>query len=587
MKPGKRLGRGPVPLPPPPVRDALDQALAPFGPRPARTWALPVLQAAQQAAGWLSPEVLAYVSRATRFPVADLTGLATFYELLSVAPRGAWVVRVCDDVACSLDSRAQVLRRHLEETLGIRPGETTPDGRFTLQTTACLGACDRGPCLLVNAALAGPVRPADVPGLVAAPGALPAARPAHHGWLPGHRPLLLRRCGRYDPATVPPGGLAGLERALTMTPGQVIGAVTASRLVGRGGAAFPTGAKWEACAVAPGAEKYVVLNADESEPGTYTNRKLLEEDPWLVLDGMAVAAFAVGAARGYAYIRGEYDLAGSRFAAAVDAARAAGWLGENIRGTGLAFDVEIRRGAGAYICGEETALFASIEGYRGEPRVKPPFPTTHGLFGMPTVINNVETLACVPAILLHGPEAFAAAPPKLFSVSGHVHRPGVYEVPLRTPLRRLLEECAGGVAGRLQAVLMGGAAGMFLKPEHLDTPLDFPALRQVGATLGSGAVVAFNHTVDLWDVARRLARFFAEESCGKCVPCRLGTVRQAELLAHMQAHGGTGAHAELLGDLAAALADASICGLGQAASWPVQSLIRQFGLPQGGQSRER
>jgi len=563
MKRGKRPGRGALPPPPVATQAALDGALAAFGPRPPRTQALPVLQAAARAAGWLSPEVLAYVSRRTRLPVAELTGLAGFYELLSLDPQGGTVIRVCDDVACSLGGKARALLGHLEASLGVKPGETTADGRFTLKTTACLGGCDRAPCLLLNDDFAGPVDRL-TPPLVA------VAAPSPHGWLPGYTPRLLARCGGYDPSGPPPGGMPALVWARGLEPQAVIDQVKASGLVGRGGAAFPAGLKWEGCLRAPGTEKYIVLNADESEPGTFKDRKLLEEDPWLVLEGMAIAAYAAGATRGYAYIRGEYALAAARFAAAVAAARAEGWLG------GL--EIEIRRGAGAYVCGEETALFASIEGYRGEPRVKPPFPTTHGLFGKPTVINNVETLACVPGILLDGPEAFARRQPKLFCVSGDVARPGVYEAPLGTPLRVLLEQC-GGVSGPVQAVLMGGAAGSFLAGDQLDVSLEAGALRAVGATLGSGAVVVFGPGADLWAVGRRLARFFAEESCGKCTPCRLGTARQLELVEHMQAHGGRVEHLELLADLAAVMADASICGLGQTASTAVQSLIRQFGLP--------
>lgn len=593
MKRNKRPGKGPLPEPPGAVRSALAHALASFPSRPPRDLALPMLQAAQVAAGWLSPEVIAWVSRRTRIPVADLTGIATFYELLATQPQGQTVIRVCDDLACAMDGRAGAVLAALEHTLGISPGQTTPDGRFTLHTSACLGGCDRGPCMLVNDTFAGPVTPADAAELAQRPEptAPPAAPPAY-GWLPGRAPVLLARVGRIDPASAPAyaaaGGWEGLRRAVALGPEGVIAAVKAAQLVGRGGAAFPTGIKWEGAARARGNPKYVVLNADESEPGTYTNRLVLEQDPLSVIEGMLIAAFAVGATRGYAYIRGEYALAVSRFAAAVEAARAAGLLGRAILGQdGFDFDIEIRRGAGAYICGEETALFASIEGYRGEPRVKPPFPTTDGLFGQPTVINNVETLICVPALLCQGPEAFAGAPPKLFAVSGHVRRPGVYEAPLGTPLRRLLEESAGGAVGTVQAVLMGGAAGMFLRPDQLDVPLDFGSLKAAGATLGSGAAFVFNDTVDLWQVAARLARFFADESCGKCIPCRLGTARQLELVRHIGRGGDADGATALLHDLGAAMADASICGLGQTASWPILSLVSQFGPPaaRGGPGR--
>jgi NADH-quinone oxidoreductase subunit F len=581
VKRGKRPGRGELPLPAEPVRTQLDEALRPFGSRPPRTQSLPILQVAQAVAGWLSPEVIAYIHRITRIPVAHLTGLTAFYDLLSAEPQGQYVIRVCDDVACRLGGRAEGLLHQFEERLSLHPGETTPDGRITLKTTACLGGCDRGPCLLVNRAFAGPVDGPVAAAIAANPHVLPPVRPPERGWLPGYAPRLLHRCGQYDPAAAPPDRMGGLRLALQMGPEPVIAGVTASKLVGRGGAAFPTGVKWDACRKAPGGTKYVVLNADESEPGTFTNRLLLEEDPWLVLEGMIIAAFAAGATKGYAYIRGEYALALERFVGALAGARRAGFLGDNILGSGFAFDIEVRSGAGAYVCGEETALFASIEGYRGEPRVKPPFPTVHGLFGRPTVINNVETLACVPAILLDGADRIAQAPPKLFAISGHVRRPGVYEAPLGTPLRQVLEQCAGGVVGEVQAVLVGGAAGMFLRPDRLETPLDYQAMRQAGAALGSGAIFVLNQTVDLWEVARRLARFFAAESCGKCTPCRLGTERQSELVSQICRGTADPSYMPLLEDLALTMSDASICGLGQGASWAVQSLIKQWGMPGG------
>lgn len=446
MKRKRRPGRGPLPEPPAAVQEALAEALAPFGPRPPRDQALPILQAVQRRVAWLSPEVLAFVSRRTGLPVAHLSSLAGFYDLLAAEPRGRQVVRVCDDIACRLGGRSQEALDFLSGVLGIRPGETTADGRYTLETCSCLGYCDQPAAVRADTGLRQALQPR-----------------THHGWLPGYEPVLLRRSGRVDPESLADylahGGMAGLRRALELGPAGTIAAVKASGLVGRGGAAFPTGVKWEAAAREQADQKYVVLNADESEPGTFTNRKLLEDDPFSVLEGMIIAGYAVGASRGYAYIRGEYDLAAARFAAAVAAARAAGYLGPDVLGSGFAFDVEIRRGAGAYVCGEETALFASIEGYRGEPRNKPPFPTRAGLFGRPTVINNGETLACVPALLTIGPAAFAAAPPKLFSVSGRVARPGVYEAPLGTPLDRLLAEGAGGIEGELQAVLIGAPPG--------------------------------------------------------------------------------------------------------------------------------
>jgi NADH-quinone oxidoreductase subunit F len=305
----------------------------------------------------------------------------------------------------------------------------------------------------------------------------------------------------------------------------------------------------------------------------------MEEDPFALVEGMTIAAYATGCARGFLYLRGEYPLAAARMAGAIAAARAAGLLGADVMGAGFAFDVEIRRGAGAYICGEETALFNSIEGYRGEPRNKPPFPVEVGLFGRPTVVNNVETLVNVPVLLREGGAAYAgigtagSTGPKLFCVSGDVARPGLYEVPFGITLRQLLD-LAGASPAR--AVLLGGAAGAFAGPGDLDVPLTFEGTRAIGASLGSGVVMAFGERVDLLDIVRRIAQFFRDESCGQCVPCRVGTVRQEELLARLRARRPLGSAADeltLLRELGQVMRDASICGLGQTASGAVESAI--------------
>jgi NADH-quinone oxidoreductase subunit F len=333
---------------------------------------------------------------------------------------------------------------------------------------------------------------------------------------------------------------------------------------------------------------YLVCNADESEPGTFKDRVLLEEDPFAVIETMTIAAFATGASRGYLYLRGEYPLAFARVTHAVGRARAAGLLGPAVMGTAVVFDIEVRRGAGAYICGEETALFESIEGKRGEPRNKPPFPVDVGLFGKPTTVNNVETLANVLPIVLRGGAAFAATGTegstgtKLFCLSGHVARPGLYEVPFGTTLRALLD-LAGGVPGAerpddaIRTILLGGAAGVFVGREALDAPLTFEGTRAIGATLGSGVVMVFDRTTDLAGTLRRIAAFFRDESCGQCVPCRVGTVRQEELLARLAARpaGAAGDELGLLRELGQAMRDASICGLGQTASSAIESALRR------------
>ncbi|HWE62978.1 MAG TPA: NADH-ubiquinone oxidoreductase-F iron-sulfur binding region domain-containing protein [Chloroflexota bacterium] len=402
--------------------------------------------------------------------------------------------------------------------------------------------------------------------------------------------LLLARCGVIDPCSITAyrdaGGFQALRRALDQGPAWVIDQLKRAALVGRGGAAFPTGRKWEAVLLAPEAPKYVVLNADESEPGTFSNRKLLEEDPFAMVEAMTIAGLTVGSMQGYAYIRGEYALAARRLATAIEAARGQGYLGGDVLGSGRAFEIEIRRGGGAYICGEETALFNSLEGKRGEPRSKPPFPVQVGLFQRPTLINNVETLANILPILVTGGDAYARVGvagltgTKLFCLSGHIAAPGTYEVPGGTSVRELIA-LAGGVPGgrRLQAVLLGGAAGTFMPHEHLDTPLVPSTLAPLGLGIGSGAVIVFDDTVDMWEIARLTAEFFAEESCGQCVPCRIGTRRQVEILHRFSVGHGRRGDAALLRELGAAMTDASICGLGQTAAVAVLSALNLFPHP--------
>jgi len=326
-------------------------------------------------------------------------------------------------------------------------------------------------------------------------------------------------------------------------------------------------------------QKYVICNADESEPGTFKDRVLMEANPFGVIEALTIAGIAVGASVGYIYIRGEYPNAHSRLSAALEQARSAGFLDDDILDSGFAFEIELRKGAGAYICGEETALFNSIEGFRGEPRQKPPFPTQAGLFGRPTLINNVESLMNVPSIVLDGGDAFASIGtadskgPKLFCLSGNVANPGVYEVPFGATTRDLIE-LAGGPDGEIAAVLIGGAAGAFISEDDMDLPLTFEHTRARNIGLGSGVVLVFNADTDMVDIVSRIAEFFAEESCGLCVPCRVGTVRQKEtLLSIRSGNGDIVGELGLLSDLDEVLREASICGLGQAASVAVQSAL--------------
>jgi NADH-quinone oxidoreductase subunit F len=463
----------------------------------------------------------------------------------------------------------------------------------------CLGQCEQAPAAflqrtggddatITGATAASILSAFDSPPAAPTPAALSAPQIIEHR----ASLRLLRRVGAVDPDSLDDyrahGGYLALRRAFELGPERVIREISESGLVGRGGAAFPAGRKWDAVARAPVGPHYLVCNADESEPGTFKDRVLMEHDPFAVIEAMTIAGLATGCEVGFIYIRGEYPLATERLASAIAQARARRLLGDAVFGEHARFDIELRRGAGAYICGEETAIFNSIEGFRGEPRNKPPFPVQSGLFGKPTLVNNVETLVNVLDIVLEGAASFArigtpgSTGTKLFCLSGTVERPGVYEVPFGVTLGELIR-LAGGVRGgaALKAVLLGGAAGMFVTPDELGIPLTFEGARAAGVTLGSGVVMLFDESVDLRDILLRIAAFFRDESCGQCVPCRVGTVRQEEALRRLVASGGQAApEADLLliDDVAQVMRDASICGLGQTASTAVQSAIRKFRL---------
>ena len=520
---------------------------------------LPVLHALQDDIGWISDGAVGYVCERLVVPAAEVYGVATFYGLLSVAEAPPVAIHLCDDIVCRT-AGAKELFTALADTVGP---EGSSDGSRTWHRSNCLGQCDAAPAAFVQAAGEGrrTVIRADLDRLAAAP--TDDREPAYA--VIGD-PVLTARFGTADPGDLDAyrssGGYVALRRALEIGPDAVVAIVEASGLRGRGGAAFPTGRKWRAVADTEAAERLVVCNADESEPGTFKDRMLMERDPFAVVEGLTIAGHATGATKGFIYVRGEYPDAEDRLVAAIEEAEAAGLLGDDVLGSGFPFHIELRRGAGAYICGEETALFESIEGFRGEPRAKPPYPTTDGLFGRPTAVNNVETLAAAVAIVAEVP---GAANTKLFCVSGHVEAPGVVEAPFGVTVRELLT--VAGSARPPQAVLFGGAAGRFLAPAELDVPLGY---EPPSPPLGSGAVVAFGPGVDMDDVVQRIAEFFRDESCGQCVPCREGTVRQDEALRRLVAGSD---ERGLIDEIARVMRDASICGLGQTAAEAVTSAI--------------
>jgi len=550
---------------------------------------LPALHALQGRMGWISEGGMNYVCQRLSVPPAEAYGVASFYAMFSLQPRPKTVVHVCDDIACRVNG-AEALIEQLEGALG-------PGRAGGLIRSPCLGMCEHAPAALFQSAgheasdvSIGEVTMEMLDPFLHGGGWIESQNGGSLGRQPREGLRLLRRVGVVDPRSLDDyrahGGYEALRTAIELGPEGLIREVKDSKLLGRGGAAFPTGVKWEAVSKQPVRPHYFVCNADESEPGTFKDRVVMEKDPFALVEALTIAGFATGSERGYLYVRGEYPLATEMLSNAIDQARARGLLGDDVMGEGFGFDIELRRGAGAYIAGEETALFNSIEGKRAEPRNKPPFPVTHGLFGKPTGINNVETLVNVLEVLRVGGPAYAetgtpdSTGTRLFCLSGCVERPGLYEVECGTPLRDLLD-LAGGVRGgrEMKAILLGGAAGGFITPDALDLPLSFEGARAAGVTLGSGVVMVFDDTVDLVDIVLRIAAFFRDESCGQCVPCRVGTVRQEEALRRLVDGGENGSRQRdllLLDEIAQVMRDASICGLGQTAASAVQSAVKQL-----------
>ncbi|MGB0112466.1 MAG: NADH-ubiquinone oxidoreductase-F iron-sulfur binding region domain-containing protein [Ilumatobacteraceae bacterium] len=503
---------------------------------------LPTLHAINDRVGWISLEAIDHVAERLDVSPAQIYGVATFYELFSVEPRSERQVHVCVDLACRMADPRLV--------------DGVPDGAHE---SPCLGMCEQAPASYV-VEVGDPARRT----AIGSAGELEPAAAAPQAGDPDL--ILLSRVGRSDPldfdAYLADGGLTALARARELGAEGIIDALHGAELLGRGGAMFPTGRKWDAVRTQAATPHHLVCNADESEPGTFKDRVLIENDPYALLESMCIAAIATGAAHGWIYLRGEYPRPEATLHAAIDRFREHGVLGDG-------FDIEVRRGAGAYICGEETAIFNSIEGFRGEPRNKPPFPFEVGLFGLPTAVNNVETLMNVPSIVL----GRGTSNHRLFCLSGAVVTPGVYEVELGLTLRELID-LAGGLrpGSEVQAVLLGGAAGRFVGPDSLDLRLDDDSIRGAGLTLGSGVVMVHDQHVDMVDQIRRIARFFRNESCGQCVPCRVGTVRQEEVLDRLAA-GVRDGQLELLSDIGRAMTDASICGLGQTAHHAIESAV--------------
>ena len=547
-----------------------------------RTLLLPVLHALRDEVGYISEGAVQEISERLEVPRADIYGVASFYALLPTERQPPKTVHVCVDMACRFAGG----ERLLEE---VRSEVDADD--VAVHESPCLGQCESAPAVYIEktgdsrASIVGATSQSVLELLNAASpqtGAeKPAAEDSSTSTLRAYsigEARLLRRTLSYTPPTLEGyGDFTALRAALQNGREWVLENLEASQLRGRGGAAFPAAVKWRGAAEAENPVRYVVANADESEPGTFKDRLLMESDPFALIEAMAIAGYVTGAQKGYIYVRDEYPLACARIEQACREAQAAGLLGETPAGGDFSFHIELRRGAGAYICGEETALFNSIEGYRGEPRNKPPFPTESGLFGKPTLVNNVETFANIPLILNDGAQAFAqigteqSRGTRLFCVSGACERPGTYEAPLGTPLSDLLKAAGAADSAR---VLLGGAAGAFASQDQHDVPLSFEDTTAVSLTLGSGAVIVIDPEADMGDLLGRITDFFTDESCGQCVPCRVGTVRQQESVARIRTNGESPSELSLLDDLDAVMTDASICGLGQTAASALRSARR-------------
>jgi NADH-quinone oxidoreductase subunit F len=478
----------------------------------------------------------------------------------------------------------------------------------TLQRTGCLGACHREPLVEVlregASTLFGPVQTGDVAPLLdhlfgpaMVPDSLPDALPivsrradyADYPFLGRQVKVTTQLCGRIDPHSLNDylanDGYAALRQALAMSPEAIIAAITAARLRGRGGAGFSTGQKWALTQQQPGRRKFIICNADEGDPGAFMDRTMIEGDPHRVLEGMLVAGYAIGASRGYLYVRAEYPLAVKALAAAIEQARAAGFVGKNILGSGFDFDFVVKEGAGAFVCGEETALMRSIEGQRGMPTMRPPYPSVAGLWGYPTNINNVETYASVPSILLNGPDWFAgmgtarSGGTKAFAIAGAIKNAGLVEVPIGMTLREMIYDIGGGCRGdrAFKAVQLGGPSGGCIPAELLDTRIDYEDLRATGAIMGSGGMIVADDSTCMVDIARYFLTFTQDESCGKCLPCRVGTRKLLNILTAITRGQSAADDLDRLTRLCETVHKASLCGLGQTAPNPVLTTMRYFG----------
>ncbi|MGD8456152.1 MAG: NADH-quinone oxidoreductase subunit NuoF [Anaerolineales bacterium] len=538
-----------------------------------------VLIAAQETYGYLSEELMKYVAKKLHVPTSRVWGVATFYDRFKIEVAGAKECLICTGPVCSAAGAKDILSEACKQAGVSQPGQPSLDKRYLIKETTCLGLCDQGPAALVNKKPQVHLSISDVTALLKGEAQQPVIR------VVGEPRVLTAPINKLSPVDIEAhreeGSFSALDKTLhEMTPEEVIGELKESRLAGRGGAGFLTGLKWQMVREAESKTKYVVCNFDEAEPGSFKDRALMEGNPLRVIEGLIICAHTVGANMGFIFIRSEYENASAIVEKAIETLYTEDLLGKDILGSDYSFDLKVVRNAGAYICGEETALFEAIEGKRGQPRIKPPYPTQSGLFGKPTVINNVETLAVIPDLVNHGGEWFRqwgtnnSVGLRLFCLSGHVENPCVVESPYGLTVREIIERFGGGFVGEPQAILIGGAAGGFIGPDSFDVRLTHEDLRPLGVPIGTGAIMVFNSTVDMWQVLEGLAHFFVHETCGQCAPCRLGTKEIHDILTGINHGKGTFADINRLDSVGQLMDETCICGLGRSAANPIRTFLR-------------
>jgi NADH-quinone oxidoreductase subunit F len=559
-----------------------------------RSALVPMLLYAQDEFGYISDEMIAEIARRLDLPTVAVEETLEYYSMLHRKPVGKYHVQVCTSVACMLRGGTELLER-AKKRLEIGHKETTEDGVFSLEEVECIGACTGAPAMQVNYDFYENLTPVKFDKIIESldlgrkeePEAVISG--ALHPREQGEIPVISKRWGIADSTKIDVflqnGGYQALEKALKqMTPETIIDEVKKSNLRGRGGAGFPTGMKWSFVPKDSPKARYVICNADESEPGTCKDRPLMEMDPHQLIEGMVIAGRAIGSHLGFIYIRGEYRYVLDIVQKALTEAYLRGYLGKNILDSGFDFDLLVHTGAGAYECGEESALMESLEGKRGYPRIKPPFPAVVGLYGCPTIINNVETLSAVPTIILGGGEAYAnLGTPKnggtrLLCVSGHVKKPGIYEIPLGMNMKEFIYGMAGGITGgkKLKAVIPGGSSCPLMTADEIDIPMDYDSVAKAGSMLGSGGMVVMDEDTCMVDMARRIMHFYAHESCGWCIPCREGTTWLRKMLERIHAGFGREQDIDMLSELSKNILGRSFCPLGDAAAMPTISIVQKW-----------